>query len=864
MATQSAEYIPHKKTDKRGVPLGIKLYGILAISFLCFIALSVYQLLQLKDTLETQRSVELKHLTELAVGVVKEEYEASQKGAISAEEAKTRAAARVAELRYGQNDYFWINDLEPKMVMHPTNPSLNGKNLAGTKDPNGVQIFREFNRAAQQTGGGYVNYSWPRPGSDKPLPKMSYVTNFAPWGWVIGSGVYIDDLHAQVWSQAYSQMAVIGLVLLLSGGLAVFFVRSISRVLISMTEAMARLAKGDLKVEIPGKERSDELGAMAGAMGVMVGTLEQFVKAQLDMANAHNRDGHVSHVMSPEAFSGAYRDMARNVNDMVKSHVDVQMQFVDLMLEYTNATFENRMEALPGERKRISDTAEKIRAELEAANKAQFNALVKAALDHVTIPVRIANDEGKILYVNHAMNEVLHKYEADFRQRVSSFNADKVVGGDLSMFFADPQAAVAHLRSIQRATHSRMVLGGRDFDVVTSPVRSESGERVGTAAQWSDVTDQLAAEKEVASLVEAAAAGDFSKRLAEANKSGFMLQMAQGLNTVLSTNQRVLAELGRILKALAEGDLSQTIEDDFQGVFAELKDDSNGTIERLRGIIQQIREASESINTAAREIAKGNQDLSRRAEDEAASLEETTASIHELSETVKQNAENAAQANRLATDASESAQRGGEVVGRVVATMSGITESNREIADITTLIDGIAFQTNLLALNAAVEAARAGEQGRGFAVVASEVRTLAQRAADAARDIKAVIAGSVGKVEEGAKLVQSAGAAMEDIVTQVRRVTAIMGEIASASKEQSAGVEQVNDAIVQIDKITQQNAALVEEASATAKSMEEQSEGLVHSVAFFKLAGERSDAGRREERPRRANTNGAANGKALH
>ena len=212
---------------KRGAPLGLKLYGIVGFVFLCFVALSVYELFHLKGALESQRSGELKHLTELAVKAVQEEYEAGEKGAISVEEAKSRAAARVANLRYGQSGYFWINDLEPRMVMHPTNPALNGKSLADSKDPDGVQIFVEFVKTVQKNGEGFVSYSWPKPGSDKPQPKISYVTGFAPWGWVIGSGLYVDDLHQQVWSQAYGQLTMIGLVLLLSAILVILFVRSI-------------------------------------------------------------------------------------------------------------------------------------------------------------------------------------------------------------------------------------------------------------------------------------------------------------------------------------------------------------------------------------------------------------------------------------------------------------------------------------------------------------------------------------------------------------------------------------------------------------------------------------------------------------
>ena len=463
----------------------------------------------------------------------------------------------------------------------------------------------------------------------------------------------------------------------------------------------------------------------------------------------------------------------------------------------------------------------------------------------------IADNEGQILYINNALKETLRKYEEGFRRQIPGFDRDKVVGGSIGMFLGDTRPPAAYLRDITQATTSRMIIGGRDFEIVTTPV-VDNGKRLGTAGQWMDITEQLGAEKEIGAIVEAAAAGDFSKRIADADKSGFMLQMAQGLNAVLGTSEEALHEIGRILKALAQGDLTQEIRADFKGVFAELKDNSNETIVKLRDIITRIRDASQSINTAAREIATGNNDLSRRTEDQASSLEETASSMEEFASTVRQNAENAQEANRLAAEASQSAQQGGDVVARVVTTMASITESNREIADITTLIDGIAFQTNLLALNAAVEAARAGEQGRGFAVVASEVRNLAQRAAEAAKNIKGVIANSLGKVEDGAKLVESAGKSMEEIVAQVKRVSAIIGEIAAASKEQSGGIEQVNQAITQIDQNTQQNAALVEEATAAAKSLEEQSDALVQGVAIFKLVHGNGTAQKREPVTQRA------------
>ena len=257
--------------------------------------------------------------------------------------------------------------------------------------------------------------------------------------------------------------------------------------------------------------------------------------------------------------------------------------------------------------------------------------------------------------------------------------------------------------------------------------------------------------------------------------------------------------------------------------------------QRLVTTVQEIRDGSDSITLGTREIAAGNTDLSARTEQQAASLEQTAASMEQLTATVRQNADNARQAGQLAQTASDIAAKGGEVVGKVVETMHGISESSRRIADIISVIDGIAFQTNILALNAAVEAARAGEQGRGFAVVAGEVRTLAQRSAQAAKEIKELIDVSAVRVESGSELVSRAGSTMDEVVQAVRRVTDIMGEIASASEEQSSGIAQVNQAVIQMDQVTQQNASLVEEAAAAAGSLEQQAQRLHDTVSVFRL-----------------------------
>jgi methyl-accepting chemotaxis protein len=359
--------------------------------------------------------------------------------------------------------------------------------------------------------------------------------------------------------------------------------------------------------------------------------------------------------------------------------------------------------------------------------------------------------------------------------------------------------------------------------------------------KWIEALDQLAAlEDKLNDQVKKDAAEGFS------GARTFMIILG-GLATLLGVaaaliiTRGLLKQLGgepdytaAIAGRIADGDLSVSIETsstDKDSLLVEMKDMRNSLV----GIVGQVRNGTETIGTASREIAAGNTDLSSRTEMQASALEKTASAMEELTSTVKQNADNARQANQLAANASDVARKGGEVVSQVVDTMSSINESANKIVDIIGVIDGIAFQTNILALNAAVEAARAGEQGRGFAVVASEVRSLAQRSAAAAKEIKTLIGDSVEKVERGSKLVGQAGVTMDEVVDSVRRVTDIMGEIASASQEQSAGIEQVNQSIIEMDSMTQQNAALVEEAAAAAQSLQDQAAELARVVSIFKL-----------------------------
>lgn len=482
-----------------------------------------------RELILEERKNSVRATVESTYGILTFYHQLATKGVMTENEAKRNAMEAIRPLRYSGNEYFWINDMHPRMVMHPIKPELEGKDLAENKDPTGKRLFVEFVNMVKSNDAGYVFYLWPKPGSDKPVQKVSYVKGFAPWGWIIGSGVYVDNVD---------------------------------------TTLLNRL-------------RDFSIGAFALAAILLA------------------------------------------------------------------------------------------------------------------ISVTIA-------------------------------------------------------RGLLR---------------------------------------QLGGEPEYAA---------------------------------------------RISRHIAEGDLTVVIDlkkDDQSSLLHAMK----AMRDSIARIVSQVRAGTDTIVTGSTQIAAGNQDLSSRTEQQASSLEETASSMEELTSTVRQNADNAQQANQLAKSASSVAVKGGDVVSQVVDTMRAINESAKKIADIIGVIDGIAFQTNILALNAAVEAARAGEQGRGFAVVASEVRNLAQRSAGAAKEIKSLIGDSVGKIEAGSKLVTEAGATMGEVVESVKRVTDIMAEIMAASQEQSAGIEQVNQAIGQMDQTTQQNSALVEEAAAAAQSLEEQAGKLAQVVAVFKL-----------------------------
>ncbi|MGH8295078.1 MAG: methyl-accepting chemotaxis protein [Steroidobacteraceae bacterium] len=479
-------------------------------------------------------------------------------------------------------------------------------------------------------------------------------------------------------------------------------------------------------------------------------------------------------------------------------------------------------------------------------------AMLRTLIDNLPDLIYVKDVEGRFLLANVAVarimgaktpGELLGKNDFDFHPR------------DLATRYHEDEQVV--IRSgkplLAREEECRDPAGSlMHLETTKIPLRDTAGTVTGLVGIGRDITQRVAAARaldgavrESREIIQAVLVGASDRRIAREGKAGNLLLLAESINELIDSVATTVAETVGVVEQAVGGDLTCRISvDDKSGDFKALALSVNSMIQAMMEVVTGLTKACRAVQAGTEEISRGNLDLSRRTEEQASSLVETTSSMEQMTSRVKNNADSAVQANQLAVAAREHAERGGSVVGSAVAAMSEISTASSRIAEIIGVIDEIAFQTNLLALNAAVEAARAGEQGRGFAVVASEVRNLASRSAGAAKEIKTLIQDSVGKVSEGTKLVDESGKVLGEIVTRVKKVTDVMAEIADSSREQASGIEQVNRAVSSMDATTQQNAALVEEATAAARALSEQATSLMRSIGRYRL-GQPAAAGAR-------------------
>ncbi|PJE01613.1 MAG: chemotaxis protein [Leptospira sp.] len=447
---------------------------------------------------------------------------------------------------------------------------------------------------------------------------------------------------------------------------------------------------------------------------------------------------------------------------------------------------------------------------------------IKVALDNVTTNVMMADGDLNVTYMNKAIVKMFSNGESQIKNQLSNFELKKLIGSNIDGFHKDPSHQRNLLANLTTTFRSSISIGGRFFDLIANPIISEKGERLGSVVEWSDVTNELAVQKEIETIIDGAVEGDFEKRVKLDGKEKFFLKISEGINQLLDISSKGLKDVVQALGKISTGDLSTKITDDYKGIFGELKEYVNNTIQKLETTISEVKTKADTLVEAAEEVTSTAQTLSQGASEQAASVEETSASLEEMTASIEQNAENAKQTESISTKSAKEAAEGGKAVINTVDAM-------KQIADKISIIEDIAYQTNLLALNAAIEAARAGEHGKGFAVVASEVRKLAERSQKSANEISSLASGSV-------QIAETAGRLINEIVPAINKTADLVQEISAASSEQSSGVNEVNKAMTQLDQVSQQSASASEELAAIAEELKSQAGQLLESIAFFKLA----------------------------
>ena len=648
----------------------------------------------------------------------------------------------------------------------------------------------------------------------------------------------------------YSQATTLSLLLTLISvaivaGMASFIVRALTRQLggdpTAAGDIAKKIAQGDLTTSI--NIKADDTSSLMASMKMMQHTLKTVITEQSEMT-IQNKAGNIDACMDSNKFEGSYREMAENTNFMASNQAEVMRKVTQCIADFSKGDFDTPLEQFAGKRKFINEGIELLRSNIKSFIADMEHMSKEHDAGEIDVLIDTSQYKGAYAEMAVGVNNIVsgHVSEKDqmiqlmkalgdgeFDVKIKEYpgkkaeinkNLDRLKGKLKGIVDSVKWVTDEHAKgNIDMNLHAHLFKGGfNDLALAVNNI----------------VAGQIELTEKAMSCVKAFGEGDFNAAIEQfPGKKAFInstIEQVRANLKALNADAQILANAAREGKVSVRADSSAHL-----GDYRKIVEGMNETLDMIVGPITTVKSSAETINTAAKEIAQGNADLSRRTEEQAASLEKTAASMEELSSTVKQNADNAKQANQLATAASDVAVKGGQAVAEVVATMSNINSSAKKIEDIISVIDGIAFQTNILALNAAVEAARAGEQGRGFAVVAGEVRSLAQRSAAAAKEIKELINDSVSKTAEGTQQVESAGKTMQEIVNSVKHVSDIIGEIAAASQEQSHGIEQVNDAVMKMDDMTQQNTALVEEAAAAAESMMEQANELMNAVSVFSL-----------------------------
>jgi methyl-accepting chemotaxis protein len=756
---------------------------------------------RLEQTMRDDFDRLIKQQVETAVSTIDSFYQQSQAGLITEEEAKKLAADTVREMRYGADGYFWIDTYEGQNVV------LLGNDTEGTVridsvDANGVEFIKDFMEKGRQDGGGYSNYEFPRAGETIPAPKRSYLLDFEPFEWVIGTGNYTDDIDQLVNATRTDLEGrtafTMGIIAAVSAGalliiiiIAWAFTRRIVKPVQSITSVANKIKDGDVDVEI-NVSSNDEIGTLAVAFREMI---EYFRERAAAMDRVSHGD------LSLTVIARSEKDvLSVSINDMISTLID--------MVEESRALTEA---ATRGDLLTRGDESR-----FEGAYR-DIVAGINETLETIRVPMDKALKILDKMAENDYTDTMTGEYQGMFEQFATSINN-----------------VIKRLLSVQDA-FVRVSKGdfGRYQEFKTAGKRSEADQLIPAVIGMMEAVMQLSAETET--IARAVASGDLEYRGDETKYAGSYADVISSLNMALDNIARPIQQVSEVLLAMADGDLSVSMDGGYEGSYAIMQDAINQTIRSMHSLISDIATAADQVASGAQQVSEGSMSLSQGSTEQASSVEELSASLTQIAAQTRQNAGSAGQANQLANTASEDADRGNNQMQAMLEAMNEINTASANIAKIIKVIDDIAFQTNILALNAAVEAARAGQHGKGFAVVAEEVRNLAARSAEAAKETTEYIETTIAKVQGGTGIANETASSLQNIVAGILQVAQLVDDIAKASNEQASGIAQINQGIDQVSKVVQANSATSEQSAAASEELRQQAQYLTDNIRQFQL-----------------------------
>jgi methyl-accepting chemotaxis protein len=823
-------------------------------AFLCLIGYSFDSLGQLEDRVIRERQGKLRAAVESVHGMLAYQASLAKAGTITEAAAKQAAAATLRSLRYDGQEYFWVNDLQPRMVIHPTRPELEGKDLSDFKDPTGKAIFVEFVKAARDGAGGagVVSYLWPKPGATEPIRKTSYVKLFAPWGWVVGSGVYLDDVDADMSSERWRVLTLTGLIggLLLTVGMGTaWLTRRAVADLRADTRALGEAVRqGRLEHRIDVTRHAGDLRTIADGANEI---LEAFVAPFQEGAAA------VARIAAGEPLSLIQSEYRGDFNALKDNLNDVATMIQARGLEVTRL-----IDAATQGRLDVRGDGTRFRG---ANNRVILG--INGMLDALSGPLEMTADHVDRIARGEIPPPITAEYRGQFNRLKESLNG---CIAEVNRLIVDANGLAASAVAGQLSARADLARHRGDFkkvmagvnqtlDALTGPlaVAARSVEQISLGTIPPRLTDHAAGDfntlkdnlntciesinllvADAGSLAEAAQQGRLTVRADPTRHHGDFRRIVAGMNETFDALHAPIQESTRVLSRMAARDITARIETRFQGEHAVLVDAVNGTATALSSALAQVTVAVQQVSTAADEISSASQSVAQGAAAQAGEVERIRTQLDGIGQGTRSSAEQAEKADQLALQANGYASAGADAMDGMYSAMAQIKSSAERTSQIIRDINDIAFQTNLLALNAAVEAARAGDAGRGFAVVAEEVRSLALRCKEAAQKTEALIQESVQHATGGEATAQQVGTMLNQIRDQVQEMTGMVSGIAAASRGQAASITKVEQAVGEVDRVMQQTAASAEQSSAAALELNGQAEELGAMIGTFRLVAQ--------------------------